>query len=43
MGLFKPASDAKDAEKSNMTLLKGLAIVGLIGILAYVVLQQFIN
>lgn len=43
MGLFKPAAGANEAGKSNMTLLKGLAIVALIGILAYVILNQFIN
>ncbi len=42
MGLFKPADD-KEAGKTNMTLLKGLAIVALIGILAYVAINQFIN
>lgn len=43
MGLFKPADDHKEAGKSNMTLLKGLAIVALIGILAYIAVNQFIN
>ena len=43
MGLFKPAADVDKAGKSNMTLLKGLGIMALIGILAFVILKQFIN
>ena len=41
MGLFKPAAGNQEAGKSNMTLLKGLAIVALIGIALYIILLQF--
>ena len=41
MGLFKPSSgDKKDAE-SGMSLLKGLFILALIGIVAYLVINHY--
>lgn len=42
MAFIKPSTEPKEAGKSNMTLLKGLAIVALIGIVAAVILNQFV-
>lgn len=40
MAFLKP-SDSKDT-KGTMTLLKGLGILAIIGIIAYIVVNQFV-
>ena len=42
MGLFKSTDQKKDAEE-GMSLLKGLLVLALIGIIAAVVVSQFVN
>jgi len=43
MGLFKPSSDRKRDSDSGMSLLKGLFILALIAIIAYVILNYYVS
>lgn len=42
MGLFKPSDDKKDAD-SGMSLLKGLFILAMISIAAYLILNYYVG
>ena len=41
MGLFKPSSGSKQDADSGMSLLKGLFVLAIIGIVAYIVLNHY--
>lgn len=44
MGLYKPTTnEKKDASSSGMSLLKGLFILAVIGIIAYVILNYYVG
>ena len=42
MGLFKSSDQKKDGEES-MSLLKGLFVLAIIGIIAAIVVNQFVS
>ncbi len=41
MGLFKPTSGEKKDADSGMSLLKGLFVLAIIGIIAYLVVNHY--
>ncbi|HUH88297.1 MAG TPA: hypothetical protein VL003_09640 [Pusillimonas sp.] len=41
MGLYKPSSEEKKDSDSGMSLLKGLFILAIIGIAAYLILNYY--
>ncbi|WP_397473058.1 hypothetical protein [Pusillimonas sp.] len=41
MGLFKPSSGDKKAVDGGMSLLKGLLILAIIGIIAYLIFNHY--
>ncbi|PVY61403.1 hypothetical protein [Pusillimonas noertemannii] len=41
MGLFKPTSGEKKDADSGMSLLKGLLVLAIIGIIAYLVVNHY--
>jgi len=43
MGLFKPSTGRKRDAESGMSLLKGLFILAIIGIIAYLILNYYVG
>lgn len=41
MGLFKPSSGDKKSVDGGMSLLKGLLVLAIIGIIAYLILNHY--